>query len=363
MTNTNLTLPSRPLRMTPGAVARPIGAIFGTLVMLALSAFFLVWQGPDLWRDWQISQNPVLADRSDVSNGKCTARKGVLTDCEAHVSYDYQGQHYESDVKLLFVDMHAGDYEVDVVISADKPHLATLTLGLEKLNNRLIMIAIIVLGFFAGGIALLRPMLRAGTASRILAQEAPMTLVPVEIVNAHTTRGTTQISYKDKEISNRVLAANFAAGEEPLMVWGPNGEGHGLAVRSSIKPFAGLLDQKLTRISLTDQERRDALAQLEKDQPSSDQPSESGPAEKASWGILRKLRAALGIALLVVIGIGCFWIWYVTSADNRYNSLGMEINAALPEALNKWGCEQLEKRFGDQPAPHGCTAADFTSWK
>jgi len=41
----------------------------------------------------------------------------------------------------------------------------------------------------------------------------------------------------------------------------------------------------------------------------------------------------------------------------------MEINNILPGPINEWGCDQLQKRFGDDRAPHGCTASDYTSWK
>ena len=71
----------------------------------------------------------------------------------------------------------------------------------------------------------------------------------------------------------------------------------------------------------------------------------------------------LGVLLLVVMAVLGWWLYYVLASENSHDSLGMEINALMPEAVNLWACGQLEARFGDQNAPYGCTAADYQSWK
>ena len=53
----------------------------------------------------------------------------------------------------------------------------------------------------------------------------------------------------------------------------------------------------------------------------------------------------------------------MTSAGSQFTSPAMDINNMMPAPLNRWGCDQLKKRFGDQRAPFGCTASDYTSWK
>lgn len=364
MAYTKLTLPDRPLTMKPGAIAAQRGSIFTIIIMLLIGGFLAWWQGPDIWRDWQISQNPVTVDDSDVQNGECTTRKAFFTDCEAHVVYNYQGQHYESDIKLMFIDVGSSDYWVEVVISGDKPELATLSLGIDKLWNRIAMFAAFAALFFGGALVMLWLAMRAKRASRALTEPARMTLVPLEITNMLTARGTTQVTYQDTERSKRALAANFPNGQEPLMVWDDQGNGYGLGVRSSAAPLAALLDRGLTRIDLTDQERRDALAVLSaEEQEQSGQPQPEAAPKKRGRAFLRGLLAVIGVILLFVLGGLGWWLWYVTNGPSQYDQLGMEINAALPEGMNAWGCDKLQERFGDQNAPYGCTAADHVSWK
>jgi hypothetical protein len=57
-----------------------------------------------------------------------------------------------------------------------------------------------------------------------------------------------------------------------------------------------------------------------------------------------------------------YWLWYVTSGDS-HDAFGMEVNSLLPTSMNSWGCEQLKARFGDGPAPYGCVAGDYVSWR
>ena len=108
-----------------------------------------IWQGPGLWRDWQISQNPLTMPTGDLLDGECGTRRG-LTDCEARLVYDCGGRSYDTHVSLAVLDFSSGDYEVELVISRDRPELATVSLGLDMLWNRLAVFAVFML-FFVGG--------------------------------------------------------------------------------------------------------------------------------------------------------------------------------------------------------------------
>jgi hypothetical protein len=78
---------------------------------------------------------------------------------------------------------------------------------------------------------------------------------------------------------------------------------------------------------------------------------------------MQRLGLFLVLLLLIAGGFFGYWLWYVTSAPSQYNSPGMDINNMMPEALNRWGCDQLKERFGDGRAPFGCVASDYQSWK
>ena len=89
------------------------------------------------------------------------------------------------------------------------------------------------------------------------------------------------------------------------------------------------------------------------------------PPKKKSAGAaaLRGVVAFVGIMVLIVVGFFGFWLYYVTTAPDAFDSIGIEINNIMPEPLNTWGCQQLYARFGDERAPYGCVADDYTSWK
>ena len=127
-----IVLPRRPLSLVSSAVSLPRGFFWFSPVIIALAGFIIWWQGPGLWRDYQISRNPIVLEDGAIRDGKCTTRKAVMTECEATLAYTYQGRSYETETHFFFVDIHSGDYMTDLVISADNPELATLTLGLEK---------------------------------------------------------------------------------------------------------------------------------------------------------------------------------------------------------------------------------------
>ena len=127
----SLVLPSRPLSLARNVISTPNAYFWSTPIILALAVFLFVSEAPGVIRDFQISQNPLVLENGDVQNGKCTTRKAVFTDCEAHLVYSYGGRNYDTEVEVMFVDFHTGDYETGLVISADHPELATMSLGLD----------------------------------------------------------------------------------------------------------------------------------------------------------------------------------------------------------------------------------------
>jgi hypothetical protein len=75
----------------------------------------------------------------------------------------------------------------------------------------------------------------------------------------------------------------------------------------------------------------------------------------------------LGLAAGVAVGVGLFlggkWYFYVTSGPNPHDTEGTQLNAAMPDTLNRWACGRLHARFPDAFAPEGCRAADGASWR
>ena len=361
---TAATLPTRPLKLSSGTIAGPRGLVFLLLILLGLGGFMLWWQLPGLIRDWRINQNPIVVFDSDVQDGHCTTRKAIFTDCEARLVYAYNGTDYASDVQLMFVDIHSGDYSVDVVISGDKPELATLSIGLEKLWNRSIMLGLFALFFLGGAPALLLQSLRARRQSRELEAPGRMLLTPVEIGQVGAVRGMAQVTYFDRVQQGKKakqLTSEFPKGTGPMLLANRMGVVQGLGVRHEGASQVALLDEGLTRLDLTEAERSAMLAQISAEQAS--RGHVPGKKAKAGPKILRGILTFFGIILFFILAALGWWLWYVTNGSSQYDALGMEINNIMPAAVNEWGCGQLEARFGDQNAPFGCTAGDYVSWK
>ncbi len=364
MTFPNIQLPQRALMLSQGVISTPKASFFSLPVLIALTAFLAISETPGILRDWTINQNPVVLDSGDIRDGKCSTRKGFFTNCSAHLNYTYKGQSYDKDVEIMFVDIHSGDYDTNLVISGDHPDLATLSLGLDMLWNRIITLAVFVALLGGTCLAMIFLILRVWRVRGQLREPARLEPVPVEITGFDRRRQRLSVTYADKiggRKTGRAGHTHFEPGQEPLIV-GENGDkAVGLAVWHGNTALPVLLDERLERIEMTPQERTAALA------PLAAELGDSRPGlivqGKRGWSIKARLAAALLVILLIIGGILGYWLWYVTSATSQFTSPAMDINNMMPESVNRWGCDQLKKRFGDQRAPFGCTASDYSSWK
>ncbi|MDQ0454609.1 hypothetical protein [Rhizobium paknamense] len=361
-----LRLPQRPLSLVPSAYSSSKARLWVLPVFPLLGAFFLYMQLPGILHDWQISQHPLVPESSEVQNGRCQTRKGFLTDCEADLVYEVDGHRYSSKVEIMFASLHFGDYETGVVISADHPEMATLSLGLDELWNRIITLTVFVLLFFGGGIAAGFGALRTRREQVVLGRAAILTPVPVKITNIRRRRNSLTVSYSDKiakDASKRHGLTTLRDGQQPLMIGGGKGKSVALAVRHEGVSLPVLLDAKLERISMTDEERAAALASLAPATEAGITPVSGQTAQRKASPLLRGLQVFSGGLLMIAVAVIGFWLWYVTASKTPFQSPGMDINNAMPAPLNAWGCAQLQKRFGQGNAPFGCVASDFQSWK
>jgi hypothetical protein len=368
MTFPTVTLPSRPLALARGVLSMPKAYYLSTPVLLLIVALMVIAEAPGILRDYKISGNPVVVEDGSIRDGKCTTRKAIFTTCNAKLGYIYNGQSYESDVEIMFVDLHSGDYETNLVISGDEPALATLSLGLDMLWNRIITLAIFAALLTGACVMMMFLALRLLLVWRHLRHPARLVALPVEITSVNNKGNRFTINYADKlsdRKTGRTALTRFERGQEPLIVGESGGKAVALAVWHGDTALPVLLDSRLERIALTDEERAAALAPLTEEltaierQQASDlvDPAKKGPSLK------KRLTMILLVILLIVGGFLGYWLWYVTSAASQFNSPGMDFNNMMPAPLNRWGCDQLKSRFGNDRAPFGCVAGDYTSWK
>ncbi|TXH81934.1 MAG: hypothetical protein E6Q77_07205 [Rhizobium sp.] len=364
MTFPTIQLPQRALTLARNVITMPKVIYFSLPVLIALTAFMAVSETPGILRDWTINQSPTQVDSGNISDGKCSTRKGFFTNCSAHLTYTYKGQSYDKDVEIMFVDIHAGDYDTDIVISGDHPELATLSLGLDMLWNRIITLAVFVALLGGACIVMIFQILRVWNVCGQLHRPALLEPVPVEITAFQRRGKRLTVTYADKvagKQTGRAAHTRFEPGQEPLIVGEKAGKSVALAVWHGNTSLPVLLDNRLERIELTAEERANALAPLAA--AFGGRPPELVAQGKKGPSIKARLARVLLIILLFIAGIFGYWLWYVTSAGSQFTSPGMDLNNMMPAPINRWGCDQLKKRFGDQRAPFGCTASDYTSWK
>jgi len=362
----SLVLPSRPLSLARNVISTPNAYFWSTPIILALAIFLFVSEAPGVIRDFQISQNPLVLENGDVQNGRCTTRKAIFTDCEARLVYNYGGRDYDTEVEVMFVDFHTGDYETGLVISADHPELATMSLGLDMLWNRIITLTVFVILLGGMSLGMIFLGIRIWRVKGQLRRPAMLTPVPVEVTAFDRKRGVLSITYNDKiaaDKTGRSAYTRMKNGEEPLIVGEAKGKAIGLAVRHGNTALPVLLDDRLQRVELTDDERAAALASLASQQEGDRNATVLVEEPKKAVSIWKRLQIFFGVLLLIVVGVVGFWLWYVTSSTTQFQSPGMDINNLMPAPLNEWGCQQLKKRFGQDRAPFGCVADDYTSWK
>ena len=359
-----LHLPNRPFSLARDVISIPRAYFWSPPIILALAAFLLFWEGPGVYRDFRISQNPLVLEDGNIQDGRCTTRKAILTDCKARLVYNVNGQTYDTKVEVMFVDFHVGDYETALVISADHPELATISLGLDKLWNRIITLTLFSIALGGLGIGTIFLALRILRVKSQLRRPALLKVVPVEISAFDRKHNILSVTYNDKvskDKTGRSAYTRMKQGAEPLIVGEANGKLLALAVRHGNTGLPVLLDDRLQRVALTDDERTTALAPFANHASIDDTPVIDVP--KKTMSAWKGLQIFFGTLLLLIVGMCGFWLWYVTTSPTQFQSPGMDINDMMPAPLNRWGCDQLKKRFGDDRAPFGCAAADHMSWK
>ncbi|OSN00132.1 hypothetical protein AU509_01535 [Lonsdalea britannica] len=180
MENAKAIISSRPIFISRPGIASSLGAFIVALLLLCFALVFIKGEVPDIYRDYIINKSPLIIDNADISHGKCRMKYSI-TICSADVEYNYKNEQHASEINIMFLDVSRGNYTTDVVISSEHPELATLTLGLDKLNNRIIAagglvgaLLILVILSFNNSVKFFR----AGRKAKCLSE---LTLVPVEV--------------------------------------------------------------------------------------------------------------------------------------------------------------------------------------
>jgi len=237
-------------------VPSAFGLALFALLMLALAGGAAAWMGPDILKDLEIRKDLVIPQQARITEGRCKT-KLVLVTCDAKLAYSVGARRYTTSVDLFFIDVHFGDYSAGVVRSASKPELATLDIGLDKLWNR-IGTLLVIAGFFlaVAGVLVIRA-LQAARLKRIARTTDDLTPLAVTV-------GAVAKSWFGKNVAcsyeaggrRHKFSERLRKSEEPFLLGGS----WALAVPPANSPTPILVDEALSRLDLTDAERRTLYA-------------------------------------------------------------------------------------------------------
>jgi hypothetical protein len=245
--------PKRPIRVLKSPVASPWVNIVLVMVCLGLAGGFSWFVTPELMRDWKISAAPVAVRDANVTNGRCRTHY-VLVDCSATVSYKVAGVPYRSEPSLFFFSFDSYN-RASVVRSASNPDLATLDIALDQLWNRIITLICFVALFTGGGIYIITLIPEARRATRLAQQTVRVIPMVVEITAARSSYGQTTYSFSYDDGGQKRKTHNLMRKDEPFVVARKGQHALALAVLAGhgVRPI--LLNDRLTTIDLTDDER------------------------------------------------------------------------------------------------------------
>jgi len=255
-------LPLRPMRARRAVFAGTAVKVFSGVLLVVMVSFMAVWQGPGIWRDIQISGDPVTMASSEVRNGQCTSRR-FFTTCEADVRYNYRGKDVATHIAFAFIDFSSDDYTVEVVISEQKPQLATLDLGLDMLWNRIAVFFVLVGGLGVLGLWGLFGAWRSFSDNRAARRGGRVSPVLLTLTQSSKVLGGKVIAYRSAESKKSpVASARLKKSMEPIWFAVSDDTYHAVGVQMEGVRLPILLEDTLERLDFTDAERQASRAAL-----------------------------------------------------------------------------------------------------
>lgn len=257
-------LPARTMRATRSVFSGTMINLWSGILLLGIALFIGVWQGPGIWRDIRIAQDPAALANFDVRNGECSFRR-FFTTCEADVDYLYVGMPFEAHISFAFVDFSSRDYSVQVVIARGNPELATLDLGIDMLWNRIAVFAVLVLLLGGLGLRALYVVVATMRENRAAREGGAVRPVLLEITRSDKVWGAKAIAYRRKPEGNEKTAAasaRFGKKDEPVWFLASDGAYHPVGVEMDGVRRPILLDAALARLDFSEAERAALRAAL-----------------------------------------------------------------------------------------------------
>lgn len=286
--------PARPIFLTAGPKPALLAPILGLLLCIGLLVPVLWTFGPGIIQDYailsdldppqpQAAEGEVATIDDNVVKRtlhpsvafthkfQCTGIQRVIRWCTAEIGHRVGLEWRRTEATYLFFDYHKS-YVAGAVRAAGDPKKVTTAMGIEYFWSRVIMIALLTVGLFAGAILAIGAIAnsRRQRAEIKVARRMPVRPVIVEV------RGVTEVSQKQKAKEKAGKGSGSArqwhyalpaapdgqAGStvlpghnQPLFLSRSQGRTYALGAVNKMMPAPVLLDQRLERLDLTPSER------------------------------------------------------------------------------------------------------------
>ncbi|WP_076260471.1 hypothetical protein [Intrasporangium flavum] len=248
--STAASFPDRPIRVVRTGTTPPTAQLVLAAFFVALAVGCAGWLVSTIAPDLAIRANPVTISDGQV-DGSCHVKR-ALADCSVTLTYTVDGRTHVVPRDYFWVDIGGHDYSTDIIVAGDDPSNATASVALEKLPNRVLTAVGSLLLFLGCAVVPVRHYRRSRRARESYDTEQVLRFVAVPVVSVQDVflRGKAY-RYTAPDGSGPKLSSLITEAEVA-----PYGLADGrllAAMAEGQDPI--LLDQGLTRLDLTDEER------------------------------------------------------------------------------------------------------------
>jgi|GEM_PF-3599016 len=248
----NAAFPKRRMQILTTGKQGVLSLIGFSMVGLALLIGALYMALPDFLYDYKVSRDPVV-DESAQIHGSCKTRKAIFIDCDVQIRYLPTPQDtVAKEIKhsFMFVSFQPSLSTVAVRSKSD-PSMITTSMATEHITNRLFMMLAFSALFAFIFFGCLYGAWKSFLLKKLIKNKPGLQAVMVKVNNIQNERTVsfeTEIDGKKKKLQH-ILRKK----EEPLFL--PHQEDLALAVRLTGTAHVILLNDELTIIDFTEQER------------------------------------------------------------------------------------------------------------
>jgi len=247
-------LPRRAIAVRPPPAVGSLATLGLFALLFATLVGVLWWLGPDLVRDWRIRGDAVAASEVRIEQARCRTWLALIKVCDVTYANGADG----STRRLWYLFFGAsGEERMELLRSRSDPAQVSTRLGLERLYNRSIALALLtaILGFCVG--AAVQVVHKVMRLQRVFAAMSGQRLTPVavEIERKNIVPPRRRMWVYLYDDGGRVGRAVVELSSKDGLVFLTADEKWALALRGEQGGTPLLLDSRLTCLDLTEGEK------------------------------------------------------------------------------------------------------------